>query len=139
VQTPKDVYLDRVKVAVAGERWIFDGTNTTTLDLRIPLADTIIWLQRPRFLCMLRIVRRVLTSYGQVRGDMAPGCPEKFDWEFVKWVWNFPRVYDPKIRAALDRHTAWSRTVTLRTDADASAFLHRDVRLGVRAPTPIVA
>jgi hypothetical protein len=54
---------------------------------------------------------------------MAPGCPEKFDWDFLRWVWNFERVYTVKIRAALDRHEAWGRTVILRSDAETAAFL----------------
>jgi hypothetical protein len=57
---------------------------------------------------------------------MAPGCPEKFDWEFVKWVWTFPRHSDPRIRAALDRHEAWPRTVILRSDAESAAFLRQN-------------
>jgi adenylate kinase family enzyme len=126
VQTPKDIYLASLKAAIAGERWIMDGINASTFDLRIPRADTIIWLRRSRAACLWRIGRRVLTSYGKVRPDMAPGCPEQFDWEFIKWVWNFHREYDPIISAALDRYEAWERTVTLRSDAEAAAFLRRN-------------
>jgi adenylate kinase family enzyme len=128
VQTPKAIYVEKLKAVIAGERWIFDGINASTFDLRIPRADTIIWLQRSRAVCLWRIARRVLTTYGQVRPDMAPGCPEKFDWQFVRWVWNFQRVYDPKIRAALDRHDAWTRTIVLRSDAESAEFLHRTIR-----------
>src|SRR5262249_53901526 len=60
VQTPKDLYLEKVKIAIAGECWIFDGINAATFDLRIPRADMIVWLQRSRFLCLWRIARRVL-------------------------------------------------------------------------------
>jgi len=123
VRTPHEDYLAKMRAAIAGDRWIFDGVNVTTFDLRIPRADTIVWLKRSRALCLWRIAGRVLTTYGTVRSDMAPGCPEKFDWEFIKWVWNFPRDYDPKISAALDRHDAWGRTTLLRSDAEAAAFL----------------
>jgi adenylate kinase family enzyme len=128
VQTPKDIYLEKVKAAISGERWIFDGINASTFDLRIPRADTIIWLQRSRAACLRRVALRILTSYGRVRVDMAPGCPEKLDWEFIKWVWSFQRVYDPIIRAALNRHDAWARTIVLRSDAESAVFLRRDFR-----------
>jgi hypothetical protein len=59
---------------------------------------------------------------------MAAGCPEKFDSEFLKWVWNFPRDYDPKISAGLDRYDAWGRTTILRSDAEAAAFLRAQDR-----------
>ena len=35
--------------------------------------------------------QRVLGSYGTVRPDMSAGCPERFDWSFVRWIWNFNR------------------------------------------------
>ena len=35
------------------------------------------------------VLKRVLTTYGKVRPDMGEGCPERFDWEFLKWVWTF--------------------------------------------------
>jgi adenylate kinase family enzyme len=136
VQTPKEIYLAKLEAAVAGERWIMDGINTSTFDLRIPRADTIIWLQRSRMVCLWRIGRRVLTSYGKVRPDMAPGCREKFDWEFIKWVWSFPREVEPRIRAALDRHDVWARTVTLRSDAEAAAFLRNfSEHIAIHAPS----
>ena len=33
--------------------------------------------------------KRVLTTYGKVRLDMGDGCPERFDWEFLRWIWHF--------------------------------------------------
>ena len=33
--------------------------------------------------------QRILSNRGKVRPDMPAGCPERFDWEFVKWIWNF--------------------------------------------------
>jgi adenylate kinase family enzyme len=123
VQAPPEVYLGRLEAALARERWIIDGNNPSTLDLRLPRADTIIWLQRPRIACYWRIARRVLSSYGRVRIDMAPGCPERFDWEFLKYIWKFPNRYRPRMLAALDRNRAWDRTLVLRSDREARAFL----------------
>ena len=123
VQVPRDIYLARLEQAVARPQWIIDGLNASTFNLRIPRADTIVWLQRSRAICYWRIMRRVIGSYGQVRPDMAEGCPEKFDWEFMKYIWQFPSRYRPRIVAALDRHNAWARTIALRSDAEADAFL----------------
>jgi len=122
-QVPHELYLARLDQAVAGERWIIDGNNPSTLDRRIPRADTILWLHRSRAVCYWRVVRRVIVSYGQVRPDMAPGCPERFDWDFIRYIWRFPRFYRPRMVEALDRHDAWARTIVLRSDAESTAFL----------------
>jgi adenylate kinase family enzyme len=125
VQVPRDTYHARLDAVLAGERWIIDGLNISTFDRRIPRADTIIWLKRSRAGCYWRIAHRVMTTYGQVRPDMAPGCPERLDWEFLRYVWQFPSRYQPRIVAALDRHDAWGRTTILRGDAAARDFLRQ--------------
>jgi adenylate kinase family enzyme len=123
IQVPREIYLVRLDQSVAGERWIIDGINTSTLDRRVPRADTIVWLQRSRIVCCWRIIRRVVGSYGQVRPDMAPGCPERLDWEFMKYIWRFPKVQHPRMVEALNRYDAWGRTIILRSDAESAAFL----------------
>ena len=126
-QVPQEIYFARLDQAVAGEQWIIDGNNPSTLDRRIPRADTIIWLRRSRAVCYWRIFRRVMASYEQVRPDMAPGCPERFDWEFVKYIWRFPKLYRPRMVEALNRHRAWARTVMLSSEAESKAFLCKRV------------
>mgnify|MGYP001240606955 CR=1 FL=1 len=116
-------FLQRVEVAVAAPAWIMDGTNSTTFELRVPRADRIFWLRRGRVACVGRVLRRVASSYGRVRPDMAAGCPEKLDLAFLRYVWTFNRVYDPRITAALDRHAAWGRTIVLSSDREAQSAL----------------
>ncbi len=123
VQAPKPVYLERLHRALAQDQWIIDGNNSSTMDLRLPRADRIILLDRSRLVCLARVGCRIAMSYGQVRPDMAPGCPEKIDWEFLKYVWNFPNRHWPGMLAAIDRHTAWDRATTLKSDTEAAAFL----------------
>ncbi|MCW7542737.1 hypothetical protein N7I30_02865 [Aurantimonas litoralis] len=84
-----------VEDAVARPSWVFDGNHTATLPLRTQKADTLIWLDLPRGLCMLRILRRVAGGYGKVRADMAAGCPERFDAGLLKWAWRFPQNSGP--------------------------------------------
>src|SRR5262245_33988973 len=123
LQAPKPVYLERLNRALAQDRWIIDGNNSSTMDLRVPRADRIILLDRSRLAYLARVGRRIAMSYGQVRADMASGCPEKFDWEFLKYVWNFHNKHWPAMLAAIDRHAAWDRAITLNSDAESAAFL----------------
>ncbi len=71
------------------ETWIMDGNFNRTLPVRVQHCDTVIFLDFPRYLCFLGIFQRILTTYGKVRPDMSPGCPERIDWDFLKFVWNF--------------------------------------------------
>ena len=74
---------------LAKERWIIDGNFDRTIPERLARCDTVIYLDFSRLACLLGVCKRILTTYGTVRPDMGEGCPERFDWEFLCWVWNF--------------------------------------------------
>ena len=71
------------------DAWIMDGNFNRTMPQRIARCDTVIYLDFSRVTCLLGVVKRVLTTYGKVRPDMGEGCPERVDFEFLKWVWNY--------------------------------------------------
>ena len=71
------------------EKWIIDGNFNRTIAERLARCDTVIYLDFSRFACLTGVLKRVLTTYGTVRPDMGEGCPERIDFEFLKWVWNF--------------------------------------------------
>lgn len=75
--------------ALAQEKWIIDGNFDRTMAERIQHCDTVIYLDFNRFACLMGVAKRILTNYGKVRPDMGEGCPERIDWEFLKWVWDF--------------------------------------------------
>ena len=79
----------RLSNAVNMEQWIIDGNFSRTVETRLEKCDTVIYLDFSRWLCLWGMLQRVLGSYGKVRPDMSPGCPERFDREFVKFIWNF--------------------------------------------------
>ena len=74
---------------LAKERWIIDGNFDRTIPERLARCDTVIYLDFSRLACLMGVCKRILTTYGTVRPDMGEGCPERFDWEFLCWVWNF--------------------------------------------------
>ena len=57
--------------------------------MRLAKCDTVIYLDFPRRTCLWGMVRRVTSYHGRTRPDMGSGCPERFDWEFVRWIWNY--------------------------------------------------
>ena len=75
--------------AMEGETWILDGDYSRTMAERIKHCDTVIYLDFSRIACFRGVLKRIITTYGKVRPDMGEGCPERFDLDFLKWVWNF--------------------------------------------------
>src|SRR5262249_20530376 len=49
VQTERAHFRERVAEAVRGDVWVMDGNDTSDLDLRLPRAEAVIWLDLPRY------------------------------------------------------------------------------------------
>ena len=88
-QISREEFDELHRKALMGDKWIIDGNYDRTMQERMQYCDTVIYLDFSRFACLIGVAKRILTTYGQVRPDMGEGCPERFDPEFLKWVWNF--------------------------------------------------
>lgn len=85
-------------------KWIMDGTNPSSFDLRVPRADLVIWVRMPRHLCLWGVTRRWMKWRGQARPEMTEGCAERVSWEFIRYIWTFERKFAPKIATELRRY-----------------------------------
>lgn len=89
VEMPPDEFDAILRRELKRDTWIMDGNFNRTMPERLSRCDTVIYLDFSRLTCLLGVVKRVVTTYGTVRPDMGEGCPERIDFEFLKWVWNF--------------------------------------------------
>ncbi len=101
-ERPRDEFDALLTAELQKPRWIIDGNFSRTLPLRLHYCDAVIWLDYNRFVCLWGVVRRVLSSHGRTRPDMGPGCPERFDWDFMKYVWHFNGNNRKKLESLLN-------------------------------------
>ncbi len=117
-----------VDAIVAGDRWILDGGFYDAAGpARFERADSVVLLDLPTRTCLYRAVRRWWTYRGETRPDLAPGCPEKFDLEFYRYILSYRTKQTPKGDALLARHFK-GRLIRIRTAADRAAFLAAQFR-----------
>ena len=112
-----------VEAAVAGERWVSDGNFTGASAMRLARADTVVWIELPMALCLWRAVWRSLSNLRRARADLAPGCPEKIDFAFYRYIWTWNRLTRPKMQRAIDRFAGGARVIRLRSNRQIAAFL----------------
>lgn len=122
VDTPKDEWAATVSKLLEGDAWIMDGNFGGTRQMRLDACDTAIWLDMPRRLCIYRILKRAVLYRGRHRPDMAEGCNERLDWEFIRWVWNYPKRARTRIAVELQQ-AAGKRIVILRSRREVERFL----------------
>jgi len=123
VKPEPDQWIKTVTDLMDRDSWIMDGNYSGTLELRLQRADTIVFMDLPRLVCMWRIVKRFFLYRDGTRPDMAEGCRESLDFEFVSWVWNYHRVSRPKVIKLLQEHAEGKEIFWLRSRNDVKKFL----------------
>ncbi|MGL5805452.1 MAG: DNA topology modulation protein [Xenococcaceae cyanobacterium] len=120
-------WIDLQCKLLQGDRWIVDGNYLSTMDLRLEAADTIIFLDFKRSLCLWRVTKRYLKYRGRTRSDMASDCPERLTLDFLQWVWNFQGRSRPKIQSKLEAHqkSKAKEVFILQNPKQVSDFLDR--------------
>jgi adenylate kinase family enzyme len=123
VESRDDEFRARTAQALSGPEWVCDGNFGGSFDLRMPLADTIVWIDQPPWLCLIRAMRRIVTGRIHGRPDMAEGCQESVDFAFYGFILTYNRQQQPRLQAALAQYGAHARVVRLRSDREIGDFL----------------
>lgn len=128
-KTPAEEWERTVAGLVKRESWIMDGNFGGTREMRIRAADTVIFMDPPRRVCMYRVLKRAIKYRGKNRPDMAEGCNEKLDLEFLGWVWNYPKRSRKRFFEEMSDFPE-KRLIVLRSDREAENFL-REARKNI--------
>ncbi len=123
IKTPREEWFQKVRELLDKEKWILDGNFGSTLEMRLEACDTAIFLDFPRTLCLYRALKRQVMNFNKVRPDMGKGCPEHIDWEFAKWIWNFPKADKARILKILDKFKDDKSIIILKSDRDIKDLL----------------
>ena len=114
-----------VRELLGRPRWIMDGNYTASLPMRLAAADTVVFIDYPRPLCLMRAIKRLLTFAGRTRPDMGAACPERLDWNFFRWIWRYPRDERPQLLRHLEMHGSRARIVTLTSPKETDRWLEQ--------------
>lgn len=123
VETPKQEWKQTVERIITRDSWIMDGNYSGTLDLRLEACDTVIFLDIARAVCIWRVIKRAVAYRNKSRPDMSEGCPERFDFGFLRWIWNYKKRTRPKIVRMLKEIADNKKVIWLRTDAEVERYL----------------
>jgi len=98
-----------------------DGTYESSLDLRIPAADTIILLEVSRWTCLWHAFKRKATVDDQHRHDAPAG--EKLDLAFLRYIWRYPLVTHPFVIESIEKHGADKNLIQVEGSTETEQFL----------------
>ncbi len=119
----KEEWTTILEGLISKDEWIIDGNYGGSMEMRMKRADSVFWLDMPRSLCVYRVLKRIVITPKNGRQDMAYGCDERLDWDFIKYVWNFRYAKNPKIEARFDSWPLRRRMFRLTSRAQVSEML----------------
>lgn len=115
--TPKQEWIELQKEACQKDTWIIDGNYKSTMDIRLNACDTVIFLDVNRYLCIYRALKRTFLT--RHRTDMAGGCEERFDFDFIRFLWGYPSKFRPIVMEKLDAMPEDKRVIIAKSGKQA--------------------
>jgi adenylate kinase family enzyme len=112
-----------IEELILKDQYIMDGNYSRTLSIRMKDADTIFFFDFSRFLCMYQVIKRRIINHGKTRSDMAEGCKEKIDLEFIKWIWNFKKRSKDKILGELEEVKEQKKVIIFKNRRDVKNYI----------------
>jgi len=119
VETPRDEWRQIVEDLVRRDAWVMDGNYGGTLDLRLAACDTVLFLDFRPAVCLWRVLKRRVQFHNKSRPDFGSGCPERLNWEFLRWIWSYRRKRRPKILEKLSAAAAQGKKVIILRNSKA--------------------
>ena len=126
IQTPREEWKQvQVELICKNKNFIIDGNFHSTIETRFPYADTIIYLDFNKYLCLFRALKRYFQHRNKARPDMNSGCKEKIDIAFIKWIWNFNKEIKPYLMNLIKNDSKNKEIFILKSDRDIKRFLSK--------------
>ncbi len=123
IETSHIEWQEKQKKIMENQKWIIDGNYEETIDLRLKSCDTVIFLNFSRVVSFYRVYKRYFQFRGKTRPDMNEGCEERVSFEFIRWIWYYPRRSAPVIIQKLNAVSNQKDVIILKSPKTVKRFL----------------
>ena len=118
---PREEFLEKLHQIMAQEQWIIDGNYASTMEMRMQVCDTVIFLDYPPELC--------LSGAQERKGKTRPDLPwvesnDLDDSEFMEYIRKFHELNRPTILSLLEKYSD-KEIIIFHSREDAEIFLQQ--------------
>ncbi|MFD2925720.1 hypothetical protein [Halobacillus naozhouensis] len=124
-ESTQEELAEKQAVYLRREEWVIEGNYSGVWEPRLQLADTIIFLNLNRYVCLRSVLKRWLKHMGKTRVDLAPGCPERMELSFLKYVWDYPKTKKAKAITAIEQHCHHAQIIILQDRKAVHSFMNK--------------
>lgn len=115
----KEDWINFQRNTVKQDEWIIDGNYRSSLAIRLERADTIIFFDFPKWLCLVRAFGRILNRQQPI--DKPEGVKERISWELITRVVSYPTK---EICQIIDGYRDRSKIFIIKNDEEAGRLLN---------------
>ena len=118
---PREEFLEKLHQIMAQKQWIIDGNYASTMEMRMQVCDTVIFLDYPPELC--------LSGAQERKGKARPDLPwvesnDLDDSEFMEYIRKFHELNRPTILSLLEKYSD-KEIIIFHSREDAEIFLQK--------------
>ena len=118
---PREEFLEKLHQIMAQEQWIIDGNYSSTMEMRMQVCDTVIFLDYPPELCLAGAQER--------KGKARPDLPwvesnDLDDSEFMEYIRKFHELNRPTILNLLEKYSD-KEIIIFHSREEAEIFLQK--------------
>lgn len=110
----------KLQEEIQKDQWVIDGNYARTLELRMKRAEMVVWLDLPRSVCLYRILKRYVKNKGKKNPH---GNPDRLDFSFLRFVWNYKKENDSHIRSLRGRYQGQLLFIHIRSGRKLRKFI----------------
>lgn len=112
----KQEFIEIQQAMLNEEAWVVEGCSFSTFEMRFAKADILIYFHFSRFVCFLRLFKR-LFNYTKDFGGL-----RSITWEILKYTWNFDKEKRTRIEELRQKYPQTEFHI-FRSQKDADFFL----------------
>ena len=91
VEVDKEDRDSKILELINKDKWIIDGTYSSTIKDRLKKSDLIIYLDYSSFSQLIGVFKRFFKNKNKEKPEV-PGCKEQINFEFLKFVINWRKT-----------------------------------------------
>jgi adenylate kinase family enzyme len=114
-----------VRLASSQTRWIIDGNYSGTRNDRLKRADTVVYLDYCRLICLWRALKRGNNNHGHKisRHKRGVGRSQKIDKRLISSIWSYPKKSREEVLVWLSKIEQPKQVFLLKGNREVKQFL----------------
>ena len=117
-------WREELTALAADEFWVMTGHEAEVLEICVPRADWVVWLDLPISFCLRKTLQRLMRGDGK-KIEPSPDKPRPARWSALHVAWRFPAAFVPSIVAAIQRERRNRTIFILHSQTEVAQFIDK--------------